>query len=46
MKKILVVGAAGSIGVHTVKYLLSEGKYEITILDLKNKEVFKRYLNL
>lgn len=42
MKKILVVGAAGSIGVHTVKYLLSEGKYEITILDLKTKEVFKR----
>lgn len=42
MKKILVVGAAGSIGVHIVKYLLSEGKYEITILDLKNKEVFKR----
>ena len=39
MKKILVVGAAGSIGVHTVKYLLSEGKYEITILDLKTKEL-------
>ena len=39
MKKILVVGAAGSIGVHTVKYLLSEGRYEITIMDLKNKLV-------
>lgn len=42
MKKVLVLGAAGSVGVHTVKYLLSEGKYEITILDLKNKDVFKR----
>lgn len=42
MKKVLVVGAAGAVGVHTVKYLLSEGKYEITILDLKNKNVFNR----
>ena len=31
MKKVLVVGAAGAVGIHTVKYLLSEGKYEITI---------------
>lgn len=42
MKKILVTGAAGSIGIHVIKYLLSEGKYEITALDLKNKSVFKR----
>lgn len=41
MKKVLVTGAAGSIGVHVIKYLLSEGKYEITALDLKNKKVFK-----
>ena len=27
MKKVLVVGAAGAVGIHTVKYLLSEGKY-------------------
>ncbi len=39
MKKILVTGAAGSIGYHAIKLLLSEGKYEITILDLKNKKV-------
>ena len=42
MKKVLVTGAAGSIGVHVIKYLLAEGKYEVTALDLKNKYVFKR----
>ena len=42
MKKVLVTGAAGSVGVHVIKYLLAEGKYEITALDLKNKNVFKR----
>ncbi len=36
MKKILVTGAAGTIGLQVLKYLLSEGKYEITALDLKN----------
>lgn len=39
MKKVLVTGAAGIIGSVVVKYLLSEGKYEITLLDLKTKEV-------
>lgn len=42
MKKILVTGAAGTIGVHTIKYLLSEGKYEITAVDLKNKNTINR----
>lgn len=42
MKKVLVTGAAGTIGVHVIKYLLSEGKYEITALDLKNKRVMNR----
>ena len=42
IKKVLVIGAAGTIGVHTVKYLLSEGKYEITILDLKNKTSYEK----
>lgn len=42
MKKILVTGAAGSIGMYVIKYLLSEGKYEITALDLKNKKNVKR----
>ena len=42
MKKVLVTGAAGIIGINVVKYLLSEGKYEITLLDLKNKRSFKR----
>lgn len=42
MKKVLVTGAAGSIGEWVLKYLLSEGKYEITALDLKNKESAKK----
>lgn len=42
MKKILVTGAAGTVGVHVIKYLLSEGKYEITALDLKNKRSMNR----
>lgn len=42
MKKVLVTGASGSIGKEVIKFLLSEGKYEITVLDLKNKKVFKR----
>ena len=42
MKKVLVTGAAGSIGTHVIKYLLAEGKYEVTALDLKNKNVFKK----
>ena len=39
MKKVLVTGAAGSVGNLVIKYLLSEGKYEITAIDLKNKKI-------
>lgn len=52
MKKVLVTGAAGTIGLHVIKNLLSEGKYEITALDLKNKRSinrlkrFKRRINI
>lgn len=42
MKKILITGAAGTIGVNLIKYLLSEGKYEITALDLKNNLAVKK----
>lgn len=42
MKRVLVTGAAGSIGLYTIKYLLSEGKYEITAMDLKNNWSYKR----
>lgn len=42
MKKVLVTGAGGSIGINVIKYLLSEGKYEITALDLRNKNSQKR----
>ncbi|MCM1052811.1 MAG: NAD(P)-dependent oxidoreductase [Ruminococcus sp.] len=37
MQKVLVTGAAGVIGLNVIKYLLSEGKYEITALDLRTK---------
>ena len=36
MKKVLVTGASGAIGLEVIKYLLSEGKYEVTALDLRN----------
>lgn len=42
MKKVLVIGAAGSIGTYVIKYLLSEGKYEVTALDLNNKKTTKK----
>ena len=42
MKRVLVTGAAGVIGIKTIKYLLSEGKYEITALDLRNKSNYKK----
>lgn len=42
MKKILVTGAGGVVGIHVIKYLLTEGKYEITALDLKSKPAMQR----
>jgi len=42
MKKVLVTGAAGALGAWVLKYLLSEGKYEITAVDLKSKETHKK----
>ena len=41
MKKVLVTGAAGAIGINVIKYLLSEGKYEITAIDLPNNNSYK-----
>lgn len=42
MKKVLVTGAAGTVGLQVIRFLLSEGKYEITALELKNRQVYKR----
>ena len=42
MKKILVTGAAGTIGIQVIRFLLSEGKYEITALELRNVNAYKR----
>lgn len=42
MKKVLVTGAAGVVGIGTIKFLLSEGKYEITALDLRTKNSQKK----
>lgn len=46
MKKVLVTGAAGTVGLQVIKFLLSEGKYEITALELKNKNSYKRLKNV
>ncbi len=42
MKKVLVTGAGGTVGLQVIRFLLSEGKYEITALELKNRHVYKR----
>lgn len=42
MKKVLVTGAGGTIGLQVIRFLLSEGKYEITALELRDKHVYKR----
>ena len=44
LKKVLVTGAGGAVGIQVIKYLLSEGKYEITALDLRNKNS-QKYLH-
>lgn len=46
MINVLITGASGTIGNLLTKYLLSEGKYNLTVLDLKNektKSFFKKY---
>ena len=46
MKKVLVTGAAGTLGKKVIKYLLSEGKYEVTAVDLKsrnNHKILRKY---
>lgn len=42
MKKILVLGAGGTVGEYVIKYLLSEGRYEITAVDIKNKKTLNK----
>lgn len=42
MKKVLITGAAGGVGINTINFLLDTNKYEITALDLKNKKTLKR----
>lgn len=41
MKRVLVTGASGTIGIKTIKYLLSEGKYDVTALEIKNRKHYK-----
>ena len=46
MKNVLITGAAGTVGKKVLKYLLVEGKYNITAVDLKtrhNKKVLRKY---
>ena len=42
MKKVVIFGGAGTIGLCLIKYLLVEGKYEISVVDLKNKKNLKK----
>jgi hypothetical protein len=42
MEKVLITGAGGSLGLLVLKYLLNEKKYEISIIDLKTKENYKK----
>lgn len=42
MKKVLVTGAGGTIGIQVIRFLLSEGKYEVTAFDLKDRHVYNR----
>ena len=41
MKRVLVTGASGTIGIKTIKYLLSEGKYDVTAVEIKNRKHYK-----
>lgn len=46
MQRVLVTGAAGTVGLNVIRYLLSEGKFEITALDLRtkgNQKKLKKY---
>ena len=46
MKKVLITGAAGTIGRRVIKYLLMEGRYDITVVDFKtrhNSKIFRKY---
>lgn len=46
LKNIVVTGAAGTIGKKVIKYLLMEGKYNITAVDLKtrhNRHILNKY---
>ena len=42
MKKVLVTGAGGTIGIPVISHLLANEDYEITALDLKSKRSIKR----
>ncbi len=52
MIRVLVTGAGSAVGLQTIKYLLSEGKYEITALDFKNSKTvsslkkYKKRINI
>ena len=43
MKKILITGAAGTIGSELIEQLLESGKYEIIVIDNAESEIF--YIN-
>ncbi len=42
MKKCLITGGAGTIGIPLIEKLLEVGKYEITVIDLKSPKATRR----
>lgn len=45
MKKCLITGAAGQIGIKQLNELIKSQKYEITAVDLKSNKSLKRFAN-
>ena len=45
MKKCLITGAAGQIGIKLLNELIKSQKYEITAVDLKSNKSLKRFAN-
>jgi len=46
MKKVLITGAAGTVGLQVIRFLLSEGKYEITISSPSGKNQVTKVLTI
>lgn len=43
MKKILLTGASGNVGYQVLKQLIEKNKYNLTIFDIDNKDIRKKF---